>query len=249
MTNGPQSVRAQTTHVRRGALSHGFTYGVDMVLIDPESRDTPLLFSRNRLNLTSVRDADHGGPPGKGRGADWAREVLRARGLAAFDLRLLTQPRFLGYCFNPVSFWLAFDGRDLRAVIAEVSNTFGDRHSYVCHLPGFAAIGPQDVIAAQKVFHVSPFQDIAGGYLFQFNITDDRIAIRINHKNGSEGVNATLTGARAPLTNAAILGASLRRPFGPLRTMALILWNALLLRLKGARYRNRPAAPDHEVSP
>ena len=77
MTMAPQSVRAQTTHVRRGALSHGFTYGVDMVLIDPESRDTPLLFSRNRLNLTSVRDADHGGPPGKGRGAVWAREVLR----------------------------------------------------------------------------------------------------------------------------------------------------------------------------
>ena len=54
---------------------------------------------------------------------------------------------------------------------------------------------------------------------------------------------------RQPLTNATILGASLRRPFGPLRTMALILWNAMLLRLKGARYRNRPAAPDHEVSP
>jgi DUF1365 family protein len=245
----PKAVRAQTTHVRRGGVDHSFTYGVDMVLIDPDTVTGPLLFSRNRLNLTAVHDRDHGGKPGQGRGAAWAREVLAARGLDRFDLRLLTQARFLGYGFNPVSFWLAFDGADLRAVIAEVSNTFGDRHSYVCKLDGFAPIGPQDVIVSTKAFHVSPFQDIAGNYRFQFHITDSRVVIRINHKNGSEGVNATLTGAITPLTNAVILGAALRRPFGPLRTVALIYWNALRLRLKGARYRPHPPAPDNEVSP
>jgi len=245
----PKAVRAQTTHVRRGGVDHSFTYGVDMVLIDPDTVTGPLLFSRNRLNLTAVHDRDHGGKPGQGRGAAWAREVLAARGLGQFDLRLLTQARFLGYGFNPVSFWLAFDGADLRAVIAEVSNTFGDRHSYVCKLDGFAPIGPQDVIVSTKAFHVSPFQDIAGNYRFQFHITDSRVVIRINHKNGSEGVNATLTGAITPLTNAVILGAALRRPFGPLRTVALIYWNALRLRLKGARYRPHPPAPDNEVSP
>ena len=249
MSFAPNAVRAQTTHVRRGGLAHSFTYGVDMVLIDPETVTGPLLFSRNRLNLTSVRDRDHGGKPGQGRGAAWAREVLAARGLAGFELRLLTQPRFLGYGFNPVSFWLAFDGAALRAVIAEVSNTFGDRHNYVCNLDGFAPIGPQDVITSTKAFHVSPFQDIAGDYRFQCHITDARIVIRINHKNGSEGVNATLTGSIAPLTNAALLMAGLRRPFGPLRTVALIYWNALRLRLKGARYRPHPPAPDNEVSP
>lgn len=249
MTAAPQSVAARTTHVRRGAVNHSFSYGVDMVLIDPEAPSGLLLFSRNRFNLASVRDRDHGGPPGKGRGAAWARDILAARGLAGFDLRLLTQARFLGYGFNPVSFWMAFGQDGLRAVIAEVSNTFGDRHSYVCALPGFAPIGPQDLIAAKKVFHVSPFQDIAGDYRFQFAITPERINIRINHKNGSEGVNATLSGARVPLSNAAILAASLRRPLGPLRGMALIFWNAARLRLKGARYRNRPPAPDHEVSP
>ncbi len=220
-----------------------------MVLIDPEVAAGPLLFSRNRLNLTSVHDRDHGGPPGQGRGAAWARELLVARGLAAFDLRLLTQARFLGYAFNPVSFWLATAEGGLRAVIAEVTNTFGERHSYVCHLEGFAPIGPQDVIFAHKIFHVSPFQDIAGGYHFQFKVTETQIVIRINHKNGGEGVNATLTGTLAPLSNAAILRAGLRRPFGPLRTMALIIWNAFLLRAKGAKYRDRPPAPDQEVSP
>ena len=137
MSFAPKAVRAQTTHVRRGGLAHSFTYGVDMVLIDPETVTGPLLFSRNRLNLTSDHDRDHGGKPGQGRGAAWAREVLAARGLAGFELRLLTQPRFLGYGFNPVSFWLAFDGGvrrgrstgafdggggDLRAVIAEVAH-------------------------------------------------------------------------------------------------------------------------------
>lgn len=249
MSFAPKALRAQTTHVRRGGLAHSFTYNVDMVLIDPEARSSCLLFSRNRLNLTSVHDRDHGGKPGHGRGAPWAREVLAARGLEGFELRLLTQARFLGYAFNPVSFWLAFDGDKLRAVIAEVSNTFGDRHSYVCRLKDFAPIGAQDVITSTKAFHVSPFQDIAGEYRFQFHITDTRIVIRINHKNGSEGVNATLTGSLTPLTNRAILMAGLRRPFGPMRTVALIYWNALRLRLKGARYRPHPPAPDNEVSP
>ena len=239
----------ETTHARRGAVAHAFRHRVDYVLIDPAATDFPMLFSRNRWNLASVADRCHGGPRGAGRGADWAREVLADAGApAGLSLRLLTQPRFLGYWFNPVSFWLAFDGDALIAVIAEVSNTFGQRHSYLCARPGFAPIRPQDRIAAQKVFHVSPFQDRAGGYSFAFDITPDRIAIRILLTDDAEGVVATLTGRRAPMTNGALVSAALRRPFGPLRTVALIYWHALRLKLKGAAYRPCPAPPDHEVS-
>ncbi|PJN93449.1 hypothetical protein CNY89_20715, partial [Amaricoccus sp. HAR-UPW-R2A-40] len=99
-------------------------------------------------------------------------------------LRLLTQPRVLGYGFNPVTFWLACRGEDLVAVIAEVDNTFGDRHCYFCARPGFAPIGREDRLHAEKVFHVSPFQAIAGGYAFTFDIGPDRIDIRILHHNG-----------------------------------------------------------------
>jgi DUF1365 family protein len=151
---------------------------------------------------------------------------------------LLAQPRTLGHVFNPVSFWLAHD-RDgaLRAVISEVSNTFGDRHSYLCAHDDHRPITREDTLSAQKIFHVSPFQPIEGGYTFRFDIRDDRIGVWIDYGTGNEGLYATLTGKRAPLSTAAILRASLRRPFGARRVFALIHWQALKLWWKGAPYR------------
>jgi len=251
MTVFPEHLAAVTTHIRRGAIRHGFRYGVDYVLIEAEAgAGGPLLFSRNRFNLAAVHDRDHGGPMKAGRGALWAREVLCNHGLEGRNLRLLllTQPRFLGYVFNPVSFWLAQEGETLLAVIAEVSTPFGDRHSYLCHLPDFTPMTGDTRITAPKSLHVSPFQDVAGTYEFRFDIRPDRIAITILHRNGSEGVIATLAGPRRKMTNAGLLRASLRRPLGAGRTIMLIYWQALRLRLKGARYRTRPLPPTTEVT-
>ena len=249
MTIWPDHIAGTTTHARRGGIGNAFSYGVDYVLIDPDSTAGPLLFSRNRFNLTAVRDRDHGGAAGQGRGVAWAREVFDQAGVPrSCRTLLLTQPSFAGYIFNPVSFWLAVDGDELRAVIAEVNNPWGDRHSYLCHLPDFAPITPGDSMQAQKLMHVSPFQDVAGSYQFNFDITPDKVAIRIGFKNGDDGVIATLTGARKPLSNLSILAALLRRPTGALRTITLIHWQALRLKLKGARYRTRPTPPEQEVS-
>jgi len=245
-----EHIAGSTTHARRGNIRNAFRYGVDYVLIDPEAQAIPRLFSRNRFNLFSVMDRHHGGERGRGRGVRWAREVLARAGLDldGVQILLLTQPGFLGYVFNPVSFWLAMEGGAVRAVIAEVNNTFGDRHSYLCHRDGFAPITRETELTSRKIFHVSPFQDVEGAYRFRFDIRADRIAIRILHENGAEGVVATLQGARKPLTDRSILWAALRRPFGALRTIALIHWQALRLKLKGARYRSRPAPPRQEVS-
>ncbi len=254
MTLAPEHIPGATTHARRGSIGNTFRYGVDYVLIDPEHRGGPWLFSRNARNLSAVRDRDHGGPLDHGRGADWAREALAAHGFAvpAGDpdrrLLLLTQPAFLGYSFNPVSFWLAFENDTLRAVIAEVSTPFHDRHSYLCHNAGFSPITRFDRITAPKHLHVSPFQDVAGNYEFAFDIRPDRIAIRITHRNGDEGLIATLTGPRRPLTSRGIVAATFRRPLGAMRTIALIYWQALVLKLKGARYRPRPEPPAKEIT-
>jgi len=251
MNNWPEHLAAKTTHARRGEIKNAFVYDVDYVLIDPQSRAGPRLFSHDRLNLASVHTKDHGGAPKQGRGLDWAQEVLQNHGFVPHPdqrILLLTQPRFLGYGFNPVSFWLVLRADTLLAVIAEVNNTFGDRHSYLCHLPDFAAITPADQITAQKIMHVSPFQSVAGNYRFTFDISPERIAIRIAFSDGPEGLIATLFGPRAPLSNKALLRATLRRPMGPLRTMALIHWQALKLKLKGARYRSRPTPPKEEIS-
>ncbi|TDK48798.1 DUF1365 domain-containing protein [Antarcticimicrobium luteum] len=241
MTRWPDHIAGTTTHARRGGIANAFRYGVDYLLIDPAAQRGPWLFSRNRLNLAAVHDRDHGGPIGSGRGAGWARDILAERGLADARLELLTQPRFLGYGFNPVSFWLAWRGGALAAVICEVSTPFGDRHSYLCHRPGFAPITAETRMDRPKRLHVSPFQDVAGDYRFRFDIRPDRIAIRISHVNGDQGVIATLSGPRRPATSPGLIRAFLRRPLGALRTIALIHWQALKLKLKGARYRRRPA--------
>ncbi|MGL4308919.1 MAG: DUF1365 domain-containing protein [Paracoccaceae bacterium] len=251
MTHRAEQVAAVTTHARRGAIRHSFRYTVDYVLIDPEAAEFgPFLFSRNRLNLFSVHDRDHGGPLKQGRGAVWARAAFVERGLDCRDIRLLllTQPRFLGFVFNPVSFWLAEKDGTTVAVIAEVSTPYGDRHSYLCHLPGFAPIYSQQRVQTAKSLHVSPFQDVGGEYDFGFDITPARIAIQILHRNGSEGVVATLVGPRTPMTSAGLLRAALCRPLGAVRTILLIYWQALRLRLKGARYRDRPKPPKTEVT-
>lgn len=238
-----------TTHARKGAIANSFRYGVDYLLLDAEGDSGPSLFSRNRRNLAALHDSDHGGAPGQGRGPAWVRQVLAARGLPAPQrLRLLAQPRLLGHVFNPVSFWLCEDDQGLRLFLAEVTNTYGDRHTYLCHRADLAPIGPSDRLVAQKIFHVSPFQAVAGDYVFQIDLAPDRLRILIDFTAGAEGLTATLAGPLVPLTNRGLLAALLRRPFGARRVLALIHWQALRLWLKGATFRPRPQPPGPEVS-
>ncbi|MEO0915438.1 MAG: DUF1365 domain-containing protein, partial [Pseudomonadota bacterium] len=151
--------------------------------------------------------------------------------------------------FNPVSFWLIRDAElSLRTVIAEVTNTYGDRHSYLCHRDDFKPITKSDTLSSTKIFHVSPFQPVEGGYQFRFDIDAERIGIWIDYTAGNGGLLATLTGRREPLTNKAILGAMIRRPFGSRRVLGLIHWQALKLWWKGVAFRSRPEPPVHEVS-
>lgn len=246
-----EHIAGETYHGRRGATKNAFRYSIDYVLLDAEAEpDHPALFNRNGRGAMSLHDSDHGGPPKAGTGPAWVRDVLEKHQIPLRGkVLLLAQPRVLGHVFNPVSFWLCHDQDGvLRAVIAEVSNTFGDRHSYLCHHDDMREITKAETLKAQKIFHVSPFQDIAGGYTFRFDIQPDRIGIWIDFSEDHAGLIATLTGPRKPLTNAGILRSMLRRPFGSRRVLALIHWQALKLWWKGAGYRPRPEPPVDEVS-
>jgi DUF1365 family protein len=244
-----QRIRAETFHCRKGPVKNAFRYSVDYVLLDPDHVEAPRLFGRNAAALMSLHDADHGGAPGKGRGDAWAREVLASHGLPTDRVLLLAQPRLLGHVFNPVAFWLAYDHfGHLRAVIAEVTNTYGDRHSYLCRRSDRAPITREDTITAQKVFHVSPFQPVEGRYDFRFDIRPDRIGIWIDYTSATGGLFTNLIGPRVPLGNAGILASALRRPFGSRRVLALIHWQALKLWWKRVRFNNRPLPPANDVS-
>lgn len=251
MTLTVDHIAGQTYHGRKGAISNAFRYSVDYVLLDAEARvKTPRLFARNGRGLTGLDDIDHGGAPKAGRGAAWVRDVLEAHQVTGVvRIELLAQPKVLGHVFNPVSFWLCRrDDEALIAVIAEVTNTFGDRHSYLVNHSDLRPIVASDRLNATKILHVSPFQPVEGGYEFRFDITDDRIGIWIDYSRGEGGLVATLTGRRAALTNRSVLWAVLRRPFGSRRVLTLIHWQALKLWWKKAVYRARPVPPSEEVS-
>ena len=244
-------IAGETFHGRKGAIKNVFRYAIDYVLLDAEAAiEAPSLFTRNGANLMSLHDTDHGGAPKAGQGAAWVRDVLAKHDVPLKGrIDLLAQPRVLGHVFNPVSFCLCHDdGGVLRTVIAEVTNTFGDRHSYLCKHDDFREIIKLETISAQKIFHVSPFQPVEGGYVFRFDIQPDSIGIWIDYSRGNGGLLATLTGKREPLTNGSILRAALRRPFGSRRVLALIHWQAIKLWWKGATYNPHPKPPVKDIS-
>ncbi len=239
-----QHIQAHTYHARRGSLKNAFSYGVDYVLSDLGT-DQPRLFSRNRFNLWSLLDRHHGGARNEGRGVAWFRDILSERGfpLQGAQLLLLAQPRFLWFQFNPVSFWIALiDGKPC-AFVAEVNSTFGQRHCYFCAHKDFRPIQKTDRLTAAKLMHVSPFQKVEGLYHFNFDLSETAINIRINYERGDQGVLATLVGKRAVATNRSLLWAALRRPFGALRVLALIHWQAAVLYLKRAPFLKKQSAP------
>lgn len=250
MNTAVDHIEGITFHGRKGDVSNRFRYSVDYFLLDAEAPvRAPGLFRRNAAWVTSLQDRDHGGVPGSGRGAQWVREVLEKYQIAGITrIELLAQPRVLGHVFNPVSFWFCRKAEALIAVIAEVTNTFGERHSYLVHHADQRPIEPQDHMQSQKIFYVSPFQPIEGGYDFRFDLSGERIGIWIDYTQSNGGLIATLTGPRRALSNRSILRMLLRRPFGSRRVLGLIHWQALKLWWKGARYSVRPAPPDEDLS-
>jgi len=224
---------------------------VDSILIPVQALNLPSarLFSRNKFNLFSFYDADHGDGDTL---LEFANKIVDNQNLKdhfSGEIWLLTQPRIFGYVFNPVSFWFFLDSeKQLRVVLAEVNNTFKGRHFYVCRHDDFSPIKPKDKIQVEKLFHVSPFQDVSGTYDFKFQFESDRVGAWIDFKNGDQGVYATQTGTIQNLTNLVLVKSALLRPFGALRIMTLIHWQALKLKLKGGAYRKVPPQKEERIS-
>jgi len=249
---GPSVVRARVSHVRRRPAENRFVYGLDCLLLDEamlaEGRG-PKLFSFGRPNLVSLHASDHG-VAGAG-GAAGVRRLAREAGIGGIDrVLLLAHPRYWGYTFNPVSFWfLTGAAGNLRAVLAEVHNTFGDRHGYLCAGPDGADIQRDCWTVSAKRFHVSPFFDIAGEYRFRFLLDESRVSVRIVYDDGAGGgLDTAIAGTRLPFTDRELARALARRPFGAARTTALIHWQALKLWRKGVRYRPRPQPPGESIT-
>lgn len=243
---------ARVMHRRLIAPLYRFVYRVFYVLVDIDRLDElhagRRLFSRNRWNLLSLHDRDHG--DGKGLRA-WAERIL-GRGGVDLDggrIRLLVMPRVLGFSFNPISLWYC-EHRDggLRAVIAEVNNTFGEKHSYLL-ASGGAPMPYEREHAKDKVFHVSPLLDMVGRYQFRLDEPGERLRVLIHEtREGLPILDATLAGERRALTDGAILRQVLVMPLQMFKVIAAIHWQALKIWLRGAKFHRAPPPPMQEVT-
>lgn len=241
-------------HRRLVAPLHRFVYRLFYLLVDIDRIDeldrNLRLFSHNRFNLVAFHDRDHGNGE-RGGLRIWAERLLAANGvcLEGGRIRLLCLPRVLGFAFNPLAVWYC-EHRDgsLRAIIAEVRNTFGEKHCYVLASGGrpLTYEGPH---AKDKCFHVSPFLDLVGQYQFRFDEPAGSLRVLIHEtREGTPILDATLAGERQALGDGALLRQVARMPWMALKVVAGIHWEALKLWLRGARFHRKPAPPEPEFS-
>jgi DUF1365 family protein len=241
-------------HRRLRPVQHTFSYASYFLLLPMRTlREHPSAdLARNRFAALSFYDRDHG--VGGDDALAWLEGLLHDEQIddALGEVWLHTTPRVLGYAFKPVSLWYAhrLDGT-LAAAVAEVNNTFGERHCYLLSGPDLAWGRVQQVA---KVFHVSPFCAVQGHYEFRFDMRcpsqqPQHTAVRIDHAD-AQGLllQTSVTGALVPLSAASAWRAFFTMPLMSFTVVARIHWQALRLALKRLPFHRQPAAPKRFVT-
>lgn len=236
-------------HRRLKPKTHRLKYGVFSFLLDLEKLDETASrlrwFSRGAFNLFSFHDRDHGA----GKPDDinrYVRGVLSEAGYGDVGrILLLCYPRMLGYAFNPLSVYYCYDkGERLCAMLYEVRNTFGARHSYLIPVDG-----PRVDQETQKAFHVSPFNDMDLRYRFLMTAPDENIRVFIQTLDREGPVlNAGFAGARADLSDRKLVSLFFRYPLMTAKVIFGIHWEAVKLLGKGMRLKPGGPVPNAAVT-
>ena len=246
----------QVRHTRLRPRRHDFAYDTFFLMLPMRQLYQSWALGGLAVNqraAISFFDCDHGDGrgPEQGGALAWLMEMLQHEGVIDADgeIWLHTYPRIWGYAFKPVSFWYCHrsDGR-LRAIVAEVNNTFGERHCYLLDAPHYGS-----ELLSKKWLHVSPFCRVAGRYRFRFMRThcdgQERTVVRIDHDDDDGPLLKTsVSGALTPITPAALRSVLWRYPAMTLMITARIHWQALQLCLKRVRFSKKPPAPDRFVT-
>jgi uncharacterized protein len=238
----------EVAHARTRPAVHSFTYPLFCVRLPLDALESVnKVLPINRAGILSFQERDHGARDGEPL-QQWINALLRDERVIADDqsamVDLIVFPRMLGYVFNPVCFWICRhdEGRVL-AVLAEVNNTFGQSHRYLLTAKHGDEIQSGETLHAQKLLHVSPFNEVKGDYEFRFNFSNDRWLARIDYDDG-EGqlLHTHISGHASPLTTKNLRRAALRFPLQSFAVVARIHWHALLLWAKGVPFLGKLAS-------
>ncbi len=243
-------VVGKVMHARMKPVAHRFAYDVFALLIDLDRLDAAgtrsRLFGVNAAAPVSFHERDHGPCDGSSLRA-YIAGILAPEGIDLEGGRVLLQcyPRVFGTVFNPLSVYFAYARTgDLAAVVYEVRNTFGQRHSYVAPVAAGELSEAGLRQERDKLFYVSPFNGMTMRYHFRVRPPTSAFAMRIlETDDGGPLLAATFTGRVKPLTTRALVSALVDVPLLTLKVVAGIHWEALKLWIKGMRLVDRPPAP------
>ncbi len=237
-------------HRRMTPVVNAFQYRLFMMYLDlaelPHVFDLHPLWSARHVNLAYFRRRDHLGGP-RVPLEDAVRDLVQDRSgvRPKGPIRLLTQLRCLGYCFNPVSFYYCFNSSDsrLEALVAEVHNTpWLEEHCYVFGdaMNVHPSAGWRQY-RFDKAFHVSPFMEMGIRYDWRFQVPGEAVHVHMNlHAGDTKRFDATLELRRVPITRGSLTRVLLIYPLMTWKVTAMIYRQALRLKWKGASVHAHP---------
>lgn len=236
----PALVEGSVGHTRRTPLRHRFSYKIYQWLVDVD--DLPQM-SRLLRPFSTFNAADHIGDPDDTIRANIER-FCKAQGvdISGNRLLMLANARVLGHTFDPLSvFWAIAPDESLTCIVAEVHNTYGERHAYLLQ-PDEAGRTEVD-----KAFYVSPFFTVEGKYDLQFVLTPDKVSSSIILRQGGEAVfSATFRGTPRPATGRRLAKLLVKMPLMTHRTSLLIRIQGVWLWIRKLPVVPRPAHEPQE---
>lgn len=243
------------SHHRRRPVSHAFDYPLCYAWLDLAELDEVFrgrwLWSTRRPALAWLRRADYLGDAAVPLDTALRDRVEAETGRRPTGpVRLLTQLRTWGHCFNPVSFYYCYepDGQTVETVVAEITNTpWGERHAYVLPATDGTRDGDGLRFCFGKRFHVSPFMPMDQDYDWTFSEPGATLGVRmVNRRNGERVFDAALALERREISGASLAWTLARYPFATLNIVRRIYWQALRLWLRRIPFHAHPAGQAEE---
>ena len=240
-------------HRRLKPKQHRLAYRVFYLLLDLDELDEMhrrlKWFSVNSFNIFSFFDRDHGS------GANTPLRPWLENQLAAADvdlrggrIKILCLPRIFGYVFNPISVFFCYDENEsLRAILYEVNNTFGQRHSYLVKISKDASGLLRH--SCDKRLYVSPFMEVSGKYHISVKRPGEKLFVHI-HQTDADGpiLDAWIKGTQQAISDRTLVECLVRYPLLTLKVIGGIHWEALKLLIKGIGLKNRPNPPEEPIT-